>query len=217
MSGEGKSFLSINLCLTLALAGKKVILLELDLRNPKISAALELSKDGFTNYIIASEPDWKKWVKPSGVQEGFDVLSSGTLPPNPTELLMSPKMPVLLKELKKNYDYIIIDTPPAGMVTDAEIIAPLADTTFYIVRQKYTYKEQLQMVEKFVHKATLPRLNIVLNDIALKKKIYGRPYEYAYGYGYENKKKKRGSWKTWPGTLLQSVKRIPFKTNKSAT
>src|SRR5258708_35578396 len=104
---------------------------------------------------------------------------------------MSPKMPVLLKELKKTYDYIIIDTPPAGMVTDAEIIAPLADTTFYVVRQKYTYKEQLQIVEKFAHKATLPRLNIVLNDMALKKKVYGRPYEYAYGYGYEDKRKKK--------------------------
>ena len=218
MSGEGKSFLSINLCLTLALAGKKAILLELDLRNPKISGALDLSKEGFTNYIIAPEPDWKKWVKPSGIQENFDVLSSGLLPPNPTELLMSPKVAVLLKELKKNYDYIIIDTPPAGMVTDAEIIAPFADTTFYLVRQKHTYKEQLQLVEKFSRKGTLPRMNIILNDVALKKKRYGKPYEYGYGYGYDNgQKKKRNAWKTMTGWLLQTFKRVPFKTNKSAT
>ncbi len=216
MSGEGKSFLSINLCLTLALAGKKIILLELDLRNPKISAALELSKEGFTNYIIAPEADWKKWVKPSGIQDNFDVLSSGLLPPNPTELLMSPKMAVLMKELKKSYDYIIIDTPPAGMVTDAEIIAPFADTTFYVVRQKHTYKEQLQLVEKFSRKGTLPRLNIILNDMALRKKRYGRPYEYGYGYGQEKKKRFSGL-KAKTARLFQFVKRTPFKTNKSAT
>jgi len=195
MSGEGKSFLSINLSITLALAGKKVILVELDLRKPKVSENLGLAKDGFTNYIIAGETDWKKWVKPSGVQENFDVLSSGMLPPNPTELLMSPKLAVLIKELKKNYDYVIIDTPPAGLVTDAEIVAPFADTTFYVVRQKHTYKQQLLQIEKFARNGSLPRLNIILNDMALPKKTYGRPNNdgYAYGYGPANGRKK--SWK----------------------
>jgi capsular exopolysaccharide synthesis family protein len=219
MSGEGKSFLSINLCITLALAGKKVILVELDLRKPKVSENLGLAKDGFTNYIIASESDWKKWVKPSGVQENFDVMSSGMLPPNPTELLMSPKTALLFKELKKQYDYVIIDTPPAGLVTDAEIVAPLADTTFYVVRQKHTYKQQLLTIEKFVRKAVLPRLNIILNDVAPPRKTYGRPYDYGYGYGYgpagANKKRRRTFINI--EKLPELFKRIQLRKNKPVT
>lgn len=219
MSGEGKSFLSINLCITLALAGKKVILVELDLRKPKVSENLGLAKDGFTNYIIAGEADWKKWVKPSGVQENFDVFSSGMLPPNPTELLMSAKVPALFKELKKSYDYVIIDTPPAGLVTDAEIIAPLADTTFYVVRQKHTYKQQLLIVDKFARRGVLPRLNIILNDVAPPKKTYGRPYDYGYGYGYGpvSTKKKR-NWKIISTEKLSELfRRIQVKKNKPVT
>ncbi|MBS1566123.1 MAG: CpsD/CapB family tyrosine-protein kinase [Bacteroidetes bacterium] len=219
MSGEGKSFLSINLCITLALAGKKVVLLELDLRKPKVSENLGLAKDGFTNYIIAQEPEWKKWIKSSGVQENFDVLSSGMLPPNPTELLMSPKLAVLMKELKKAYDYVVIDTPPAGLVTDAEIIAPFADTTFYVVRQKHTYKQQLISIEKFARKGTLPRLNIILNDVAPPKKSYGKPYDYGYGYVYGG-----GSGKPKSGWLQSNIekiaalfKRIQPGKNKPAT
>jgi tyrosine-protein kinase Etk/Wzc len=218
MSGEGKSFLSINLSITLALAGKKVILVELDLRKPKVSENLGLAKDGFTNYVIAAETDWKKWVKPSGVQENFDVLSSGMLPPNPTELLMSPRLALLMKELKKAYDYVIIDTPPAGLVTDAEIIAPFADTTFYVVRQKHTYKQQLLQVEKFARNGSLPRLNIILNDMTLPKKTYGRPNDYGYAYGYSvlngsKKKKKRFN----AAKLVGLFKRMPLKKNKPVT
>ncbi len=219
MSGEGKSFLSINLSITLALAGKKVILVELDLRKPKVSENLGLAKDGFTNYIIAGEPDWKKWVKPSGAQDNFDVLSSGMLPPNPTELLMSPKVAVLFKELKKAYDYVIIDTPPAGLVTDAEIIAPLADTTFYVVRQKHTYKQQLVVVEKFARKGVLPRLNIILNDVAPPKKTYGKPYDYGYGYVYGAPTgRKKGKWKFIQfDKIAELFKRIQLRKNKPVT
>lgn len=184
MSGEGKSFLSINLCATLALAGKKVILLELDLRKPKISENLQLEKKGFSNYIISSGNNWRQWIQPSGTSDSFDVLSSGSLPPNPTELLMLPKTAELFRELKEEYDYIIIDTPPAGMVTDAEIMGTFADATFYIVRHRLTFKQQVTLIEKFFRKNSLPKINVVVNDIQFKKKPYGYGYGYSYGYGY---------------------------------
>lgn len=191
MSGEGKSFLSINLCTILALAGKKAILLELDLRKPKITNNLGLEKKGFTNYIIEEKPDWRKWVQPSRVQPNFDVLSSGPIPPNPTELLMMPRMSALMKELKEQYDYIIIDTPPAGMVTDAEILAAHANTTFFIVRHKYTYKQQVHIIEKLLQKQSLPRINVIVNDIPAKNPGYGYGYYYGYGYNpYEEEKPK---------------------------
>ncbi|WP_162915547.1 GumC family protein [Paraflavitalea soli] len=180
MSGEGKSFLSINLAATLALANKKVILLELDLRKPKISENLGLQKTGFTNYIISEGADWRTMIQGAGQQINFDVFASGPLPPNPTELLMLPKVTQLMEELKASYDYIIIDSPPAGMVTDAEIMASYANLTIYVVRHHYTYRQQIRLVEKLYHKQTLPRINIVVNDVDIRKGHYG----YGYGYGY---------------------------------
>jgi tyrosine-protein kinase Etk/Wzc len=181
MSGEGKSFLSINLAATLALANKKVILLELDLRKPKISENLGLQKTGFTNYIISEGADWRTMIQTAGQENmSFDILASGPLPPNPTELLMLPKMTQLMEELKTSYDYIIIDSPPAGMVTDAEIMATYANLTIYLVRHHYTYRQQIRLVEKLYHKQTLPRINIVVNDVEARKGRYG----YGYGYGY---------------------------------
>ncbi len=181
MSGEGKSFLSINLAATLALANKKVILLELDLRKPKISENLGLQKTGFTNYIISEGADWRTMIQTAGDHPiSFDILASGPLPPNPTELLMLPKVSHLMEELKNSYDYIIIDSPPAGMVTDAEIMASYANLTIYVVRHHYTYRQQIRLVEKLYHKQTLPRINIVVNDVEIRKGRYG----YGYGYGY---------------------------------
>lgn len=193
MSGEGKSFLSINLCAALALAGKKVILLELDLRKPKITENLRLNKTGFSNYIISGDDNWASWIQHADTRESFDVLASGPLPPNPAELLMLPKTAALFESLKKQYDYIVIDSPPIGMVTDAEILASYANATLYVVRHRYTFKQQVQIIEKLYTKNTIPRLNIVINDVDVKKGGYGY-YGYGYGgytYGEEPKKKKK--------------------------
>lgn len=191
MSGEGKSFLSINLCSALALAGKKVILLELDLRRPEITQNLKLQAQGFTNYIVSRDNNWQRWVQASGVHENFSVLSSGPLPPNPSELLMLTKVRDFFNELKDHYNYIIVDTAPVGLVTDAQIIANYIDLTLYVVRHHFTYKQQLKMVERFFRKGSLPRMNIVVNDIQFKKLVYGYEYNYtynAYGYGEDVKK-----------------------------
>lgn len=197
MSGEGKSFLSVNLSAALALAGKKVILLELDLRKPKISENLKLKQEGFTNYIVSgARGEWKNLIQQSSlVQQGFDVLSSGPLPPNPAELLMLPKMGALIEEFKAVYDYIIIDSAPIGLVTDAQILAAMSDITLYVVRHSLTYKSQVRLIDKLYRKNALPRLNIVINDVAARKAGYGYGYGYgysAYGYGVygEDTKKK---------------------------
>lgn len=183
MSGEGKSFLSINLSAALALGGKKVILLELDLRKPKISDSLKLNKAGLTNYFIESDSHWEKWIQSYGKDAKFDILSSGPLPPNPAELLMLPKVTLLLSELRKVYDYIIMDSAPVGLVTDGEILASLADATLYLVRHGLTFKQQISLIDKLNRKKSLPRLNIVVNDVVVKKAGYG--YDgYGYGYGY---------------------------------
>jgi tyrosine-protein kinase Etk/Wzc len=168
----------------MALAGKKVLLLEMDLRKPKISSNLGLKKLGFTNYIISQDTNWQSWIQPSGVEENFHVLSSGPIPPNPTELLLLPKTKALFEDLKKHYDYIVIDSPPVGLVTDAEIMAQYANATLYMVRHQLTHKQQIKLVDKFFQKKSLPKLNIIINDAQMKKTGYGYGYSYGYGYGY---------------------------------
>lgn len=202
MSGEGKSFTSINLCSALALAGKKVILLEMDLRKPKISVNLKLKKEGFTNFIIAPDGNWQQWLQTTGAPHSFDVMASGPLPPNPTELLMLPKTIKMFEEMKQAYDYIIIDTSPAGLVTDAEILAAQAEVTFYIVRHQQTFKNQISLIDKLFLKNTFPRLNLIVNDVTYKKPSYGYNYGYGYGYGLQvngiPEKKRNGRMKKQP-------------------
>ena len=185
MSGEGKSFLSMNLAETLALAGKKVLLMELDLRKPKITESLGLKKQGLTNYLISNDSNWQQWVQPAGNGAGFDVFSCGPIPPNPSELLLLPKVGTLISDLKKNYDYLIMDTAPVGLVTDAQILASQANVTLFVVRHNYTTKPQLKILDKTFRKNILPKLNIIVNDIVYKKGGYGSYYAYDYyGYGY---------------------------------
>jgi tyrosine-protein kinase Etk/Wzc len=191
MGGEGKSFLSVNLCTVIALAGKKVLLMELDLRKPKITENLKLQKKGFTNYLISNNDDWQKWVQKSGIHENFDVFPAGPIPPNPTELLLLPQTAALFKSVKQHYDYIVLDTPPAGMVTDAEIVGGYADVTLYMVRHHTTYKEQISLIERFHQKKSLPRINIIVNDVEFKKAGYGNGYGYGYGYGDYGKDSKK--------------------------
>ncbi|RFM27403.1 GumC family protein [Deminuibacter soli] len=196
MSGEGKSFLSINLSIAIAMAKKKVILLEMDLRKPKITENLGLQVRGFSNFTVSKDQNWQQWVQPSGIQENLDVLCSGPIPPNPSELLMLPKVAVMFEELKKHYDYIVIDSSPAGLVTDAQLLAKYANVSLYMVRHHYTYKRQLQLIEKIYNRKTMCKLNIVVNDIRFKKGYNSYNYNYTYdyyGYAYDqddNKDKK---------------------------
>jgi tyrosine-protein kinase Etk/Wzc len=177
MSGEGKTFIAINLSKTLQLAGKKVILVEFDLRKPRIAALLDLKGRGITEYLI-SDIDPEKLIQPSGITD-FDVLTCGFIPPNPAELILSSKIECLIDQLKANYDYVILDTPPIGLVTDARIFSLYADMSLYVVRQKFTFRHQLKLIEELAVNNHLPEMHIVLNDV---REISG--YGYTDGYYY---------------------------------
>lgn len=181
MSGEGKSFVSLNMASSLAISGKKVVLLELDLRKPRLSSELGMpNTQGFTNYIVSNE-DLKYLPKPVPGQSGLYLVGSGPIPPNPAELLMQDKVKTLFDYLYDNFDYIVIDTPPIGLVTDALTIASYADVSIYLTRQHFTFKEQIKLIDEINAQRKLKGLSIIINDYeGVKEGKYG------YGYGYGN-------------------------------
>ncbi|MEJ8800537.1 GumC family protein [Pontibacter sp. H249] len=189
MGGEGKTFFSINLGASLVLTGKKVVLLELDMRKPKLTKDLRMAEGlGISDYLIANDVAISDIIKPYEDMPGLYVISSGPIPPDPTELMMSPKLTHLISELKASFDYIIIDTAPVGLVADAFSLSPLIDSTIYVVRQDYTYKKQIAIIDEIYRNKELSRPAIVLNDVRNK---YGQKYGYSYGYGYTDTKKKK--------------------------
>ena len=184
-SGEGKSFVSTNMGAVLSLAGKKTIILEFDIRKPKILSALEMSKKpGITNYLVGRANIEELPILINDF-ENLYVLPCGPIPPNPAELLLSTKVDELFEWLRNNFDVIIIDTAPVGMVSDAQTLGKYADCTLYIVRQGYTFKKQVALIDEFYQQQKLPRVSIIINDVKVKPGYgyygYGR---YGYGYGY---------------------------------
>ena len=185
MSGEGKTFFSINLAATLALVGKKVLIIDFDLRKPRLASYLGLPNDlGITNYLISDKFSPKELIRPSKIFENLFLVSAGPIPPNPAELLQSPKVGDLIKQLKNDFDYVLVDTSPVGQVADALSLNPYIDSSIYLVRYDYTNKKQLSLVEDIYANKKLKNLMIVLND-AKKKNGYG--YGYGYGYGIDKK------------------------------
>ena len=190
MSGEGKTFFSINLGASLAIAGKRVILLDLNLRNPKVSSELKLPNGlGLTDYLINNDVFVEDIVRTSDSVPDMFVISSGTIPPNPAELMLSSRMNHLILQLKSEFDYIIMDTPPIGQVADAFNLSSFADFAIYLVRYAYTEKSQLDIIKSIYHNKTLNQPLIVLNDA---KKNANASCGYAYGYGNGDKKTQNG-------------------------
>lgn len=184
-SGEGKSFISTNVGAVMALAGKKTIILEFDIRKPKILSQLNISKKpGLTNYLLGKAKIEDLPVAVEGISNLY-VLPCGPVPPNPAELLLDPQINELFNWLKANFDTVVIDTAPVGMVSDAMTLSKFADATLYIVRQGHTFKKQIAMIDEFYKTGKLPRIAIVLNDVKIRTGYgyygYGR---YGYGYGY---------------------------------
>jgi tyrosine-protein kinase Etk/Wzc len=184
-SGEGKSFVSTNVGAVMALAGKKTIILEFDIRKPKILSQLNMPKrSGLTNYLLGKAGVETLPVPVDGV-ENLYVLPCGPVPPNPAELLLDPKIADLFIWLRQNFDAVIMDTAPVGMVSDAQTLSKYADATLYIVRQGHTFKKQIGMIDEFYTQGKLPKINIILNDVKVRTGYgyygYGR---YGYGYGY---------------------------------
>lgn len=183
-SGEGKSFIALNLGMSLALSGKKVLIVELDLRKPKQETymSIEPIEEGIVNYLVDHSMKPSKILRNTGLHLNLDFIGSGPVPPNPGELILSPRLRDLLNEMRDRYDFIILDAPPVGLVADALQMKDLADATMYVVRMGYTHKGQLQIVEDIAQKDKLPRPFIVLNAVPVNKP--GQTGSYAYGYGY---------------------------------
>ncbi|MGY2134559.1 GumC family protein [Hymenobacter sp. HD11105] len=186
MSGEGKTFLSINLGASLAIAGKRVVLLDLDLRKPRVAAGIGLAEgQGITDYLVSNTVALNDIIRPSDKIPFLSVITSGPVPPNPAELMMSPKFAHLIQELKESFDYIIMDTPPVGQVADAFTLNSFVDFTLYAVRYNYTYKAQLAILKNVSKNRMLNHPLIIMNDA---KEVNGGNYGYGYGYGYDHKK-----------------------------
>jgi capsular exopolysaccharide synthesis family protein len=182
MSGEGKSFTSINLAASFAVAGKNVIIVELDLRKPRLSEYIGVSANkGFTDYIVNNEPIENIIYKDSN--HGFDFITSGPIPPNPSEMLMNDKMKDFFLDLRKRYEYIIIDTAPAGIVADTFVLTDYVDMSLFILRYQYSFKSTIEYLEKIRQEKRLFPLGIIINGIKRNKKLY---YGYGYGYGYND-------------------------------
>jgi capsular exopolysaccharide synthesis family protein len=190
-SGEGKSFIALNLGMTMALSGKKVLIVELDLRKPKqeVYMSVEPAEDGIVNYLIDPSVSASQIIRNTGLHKNLDFIGSGPTPPNPGELIMSARLRELVGAMRAEYDFIILDAPPVGRVADALQMKDLATATMYVVRTGFTYKGQLEIVEDIAQKDKLPRPFIVLNAVPVNK--IGYPvgsYSYGYGYGYGNGK-----------------------------
>lgn len=187
ISGEGKSFVSTNLAASLAIMGNKTVILEFDLRKPKIMAGLKLTNEnGLTNYLIGDISPEKLASPVPGIASLF-VISSGPIPPNPSELLLSKKIDELFIYLKQSFDYIVVDTAPVGLVSDAYTLSMQADASLYIVRQGYTLKKQMGMIQDLYEKKKLLGMGLLVNDIHLAgryKGYYGYGGSLYNGYGY---------------------------------
>jgi tyrosine-protein kinase Etk/Wzc len=181
-SGEGKSFVSTNLGAVLALSGKKTVILEMDIRKPKILKGLGMhERKGITNYLVADFNIEEIIHQVPGVENMY-VIPCGPVPPNPAEMLLDEKMVDLFTILRKKFDAIIIDSAPVGLVSDAMTLSEHANATVFIVRHYYTYKKQIELIDELYRNNKLPHLSIAINDIQTKGG-YGSYYGYGYGYG----------------------------------
>lgn len=194
MSGEGKSFVALNMAMIFAVSGKKVVVMEMDLRKPNLSVKLNVPNHiGYTNYVITEVMTPEDIIIPSGIHQSLSIISSGPIPPNPAETILHERMDQLMVYLKNKFDFIIIDAPPIGLVTDAQLLSQHADLTLYVVRQGFTHKKQLAIPEELYRSQKMNHLALLLNDIKSNS-----PYGYGPTYGsYGEEHVKRNKWR-WP-------------------
>ena len=202
ISGEGKSFVSSNLAISLSLLGKKVVIVGLDIRKPGLNKVFNIpQKDhGITQFLTNPSMNLMDLVQPSDINRNLFILPGGAVPPNPTELLARDGLEKAIETLKTNFDYVILDTAPVGMVTDTLLIGRTADLSVYVCRADYTRKAEFTLVNELSENKKLPNLCVAINGLDLQKKKYGYYYgygkygkyygygkRYGYGYGYGEK------------------------------
>lgn len=207
ISGEGKTFIAANLAVSFALLGKKVILVGLDIRKPRLAELFEIDdhRHGITNLLtktVVTAADIQVQTLPSGVNDNLELLMAGPIPPNPAELLTRTSLDDIMDLLKRTYDYVIIDTAPVGLVTDTLQVGRVSNLTVYVCRADYTPKENFELINTLHAENKLPNICVVVNGIDLSKKKYG--YYYGYGkygryakYGYYGKHGKYGRYNNY--------------------
>ena len=183
IKGEGKTFASVNLALTLANPNRKVIIIGSDIRNPQLQRYDKNSRIymGLTEFLYDENVTLDKIIHQSNMNPHLDVIYSGAIPPNPTELLTNGRYQVLLETLKPLYDYIIVDTAPLMLVTDTFLFADLADTTLYVTRSNYTEEKLIDFANKNIKANKIKNVGFVLNDVSKSNLGYGNKYGYGYG------------------------------------
>ena len=184
-SGEGKSFVSVNLAATLSLLGKKVLLVGMDIRNPQLAASLGLSNSrGITNYLATSGMNIDELIHPVEGMDNMDVIVAGPVPPNPGELLASKAVDDLFVQLRARYDYIVVDSAPVGMVSDTFNLDRISDATVYVCRVNYTSLQDVDFLNTVFTEKRLRKMSLVVNGTNSSSR-------YGYGYGYANTQKSK--------------------------
>ena len=195
ISGEGKTFIASNVAISFALLGKKVVLVGLDIRKPRLAELFEIDNynHGITNLLVKDEVNWnnvKEQITPSGINDNLDILMAGPVPPNPGELVTRESLEQTIEHLKEHYDYILLDTAPVGLVTDTLVLGRISNATVYVCRADFTQKASFGLINSLSMEKKLPNMSIVLNGVDLSKKKYG----YYYGYGKYGKYGKYGNY-----------------------
>ena len=192
IAGEGKTFISSNLAMSLAILGKKVLLVGLDIRKPRLQGIFSLGeqKIGITNLLRLENPSWeeiKGQILPSGKHDNLLVMPSGPIPPNPTEIIARKSLDHIIDTAKAHFDYVIIDSAPVGLVPDTVSIARVSDATVFVCRADYTPKRDFDIINTLTAEDRLRNVSIVINGIDMSKKRYGYYYGYGhYGYGHHS-------------------------------
>jgi len=187
VKGEGKTFIAYNLAKGLAKNKKKVLLLGADVRNPKMHQYLNVAKTnkGFVDYIADDSIDYKPLIKTTKKEpSNFDILISGTIPPNPSVVLEDPRFEDLLEKLKASYDFIVVDSAPTLLVSDTLAFAPLMDTSLFVVRSEFTEQQIITFSQSLIADKKIKNAAYILNGIDFANNSYSYGYGYGYGYGY---------------------------------
>jgi len=187
IGGEGKTFICINLAMSLALLDKKVLIIGLDVRKPKLGEYIGMENTTGITLFLSGNLDEKELIRPSGIHPNLSIITAGPVPPNPAELMAKPTLDSLIASCKEQFDYIILDTAPIGIVSDSYALNRFADVNLYIVRADYTPKKNIEDATILYNQKKLTRMYFILNAVDFHKASYRYGYGKRYGYGYSNK------------------------------
>jgi capsular exopolysaccharide synthesis family protein len=185
VSGEGKTFVALNLAGMIAVSGKRTLVIDLDMRKPKVHHGFSAENLVGMSNLLSRNSSYEDVVQHS-LLPGLDFITAGPIPPNPSELILSKEFEEFLEDMKSRYDIVMIDNPPVGIVSDGIQILANADIPIYVFKSNYSKRVFVNRVEELFSVQKLKSLNIILNGIETKKSIYSYAYGYGYGYGYGN-------------------------------